>query len=84
MATTMNELKKYRMLAGGQWVEPASGAWFESVNPYTAEPWALVPRGTQADMRSRRGRREVRVLRGRMAQADGHARAASCCAASPN
>jgi (Z)-2-((N-methylformamido)methylene)-5-hydroxybutyrolactone dehydrogenase len=50
MATTMSELKKYRMLAGGQWVEPASGAWFESVNPYTAEPWALVPRGTKADV----------------------------------
>jgi aldehyde dehydrogenase (NAD+) len=50
MATTMSELKKYRMLAGGQWVEPASGAWFESVNPYTAEAWALVPRGTKADV----------------------------------
>ena len=50
MATTMSELKKYRMLAGGEWVEPASGAWFESVNPYTAEPWALVPRGTKADV----------------------------------
>ena len=25
MATTMSELKKHRMLAGGQWVEPASG-----------------------------------------------------------
>ncbi|HEX4003496.1 MAG TPA: aldehyde dehydrogenase [Candidatus Acidoferrales bacterium] len=46
----MSELKKYRMLAGGQWVEPASGAWFESVNPYTAEAWALVPRGTKADV----------------------------------
>lgn len=50
MATTMSELKKYRMLAGGQWVESASGAWFESVNPYTAQPWALVPRGTKADV----------------------------------
>lgn len=50
MATTMSELKKYRMLAGGQWIEPASGAWFESVNPYTAQPWALVPRGTKADV----------------------------------
>jgi len=50
MATTMSELKKYRMLAGGEWVEPASGAWFESANPYTAQPWALVPRGTKADV----------------------------------
>jgi (Z)-2-((N-methylformamido)methylene)-5-hydroxybutyrolactone dehydrogenase len=50
MATPMSELKKYLMLAGGQWIEPVSGAWFESVNPYTAEPWALVPRGTKDDV----------------------------------
>ena len=46
----MAELKKYRMLIGGQWVEPASGAWFESMNPFTGQPWALVPRGTKADV----------------------------------
>ena len=46
----MSELKKYRMLIGGQWVEPASGAWFESVNPYTAQPWALIPRGGKGDV----------------------------------
>ncbi len=50
MATTMSELTKHRMLAGGQWVEPASGVWFESMNPYTGQPWALVPRGTKADV----------------------------------
>jgi len=46
----MSELKKHRMLIGGQWVEPASGAWFESVNPYTAAPWALIPRGGKDDV----------------------------------
>ena len=46
----MSELKKHRMLIGGQWVEPASGAWFESVNPYTAQPWALIPRGGKDDV----------------------------------
>ena len=46
----MSELKKHRMLIGGQWVEPASGAWFESVNPYTAQPWALIPRGGKGDV----------------------------------
>jgi aldehyde dehydrogenase (NAD+) len=46
----MSELKKYRMLIGGQWVEPASGAWFESVNPYTAQPWAVIPRGGKDDV----------------------------------
>jgi aldehyde dehydrogenase (NAD+) len=42
-------LKKYRMYIAGEWVEPASGEWFESYNPYTAEPWALVPRGGAED-----------------------------------
>jgi (Z)-2-((N-methylformamido)methylene)-5-hydroxybutyrolactone dehydrogenase len=43
-------LKKHQMLIGGKWVDPASGEWFESVNPYTAKPWALVPRGSKADV----------------------------------
>jgi (Z)-2-((N-methylformamido)methylene)-5-hydroxybutyrolactone dehydrogenase len=46
----MSELKKHRMLIGGQWVEPASGTWFESVNPFTAAPWALIPRGSKEDV----------------------------------
>jgi acyl-CoA reductase-like NAD-dependent aldehyde dehydrogenase len=46
----MSELKKHRMLIGGQWVEPASGAWFESLNPFTAAPWALIPRGGKEDV----------------------------------
>jgi (Z)-2-((N-methylformamido)methylene)-5-hydroxybutyrolactone dehydrogenase len=46
----MPDLKKYKMLIGGQWTEPPSGAWFESTNPYTAAPWALIPRGNAADV----------------------------------
>jgi aldehyde dehydrogenase (NAD+) len=42
-------MKKHRMLIGGEWVEAASGEWFESMNPYTAKPWALIPRGGKAD-----------------------------------
>ena len=48
----MSELKKHRMLIAGQWVEPASAMWFESVNPYTAAPWALIPRGNREDVDS--------------------------------
>jgi len=43
-------MQKYRMLIGGEWVEPQSGEWFESVNPFTAAPWALIPRGNAADV----------------------------------
>jgi (Z)-2-((N-methylformamido)methylene)-5-hydroxybutyrolactone dehydrogenase len=43
-------MKKHLMLINGQWVEPASGSWFESINPFTAAPWALIPRGAKEDV----------------------------------
>jgi len=39
----------YRMLIGGEWADAASGARFETVNPYTGKPWATIPRGAAAD-----------------------------------
>jgi (Z)-2-((N-methylformamido)methylene)-5-hydroxybutyrolactone dehydrogenase len=41
---------KYQMLIGGEWVDPASGEWFDSINPFTAAAWAQVPRGSKADI----------------------------------
>ena len=41
---------RYRMFIDGAWVDAASGETFESYNPYTARPWALIPRGGAADM----------------------------------
>ena len=46
----MSELVKYRMHIGGAQVDPAGGEWFESFNPYTGKPWALIPRGNAADV----------------------------------
>jgi aldehyde dehydrogenase (NAD+) len=43
-------MKKHKLLIAGEWVEPQSGEWFESVNPFTATPWALVPRGSKPDI----------------------------------
>jgi len=42
-------LPRLRMYIGGEWVEPASGAYLETVDPFTARPWALVPRGNAED-----------------------------------
>ena len=42
-------LEKFRMHIDGAWVEPASGGYFESFNPFTAQPWALIPRGNAED-----------------------------------
>ena len=41
-------MKKYQMLIGGAWTDPASGEWLESVNPFTAAPWALIPARLQS------------------------------------
>src|SRR5262249_35380349 len=43
-------MKTHRMLINGRWVDSASGECFESVNPFTAAPWALVPRGDKEDV----------------------------------
>ena len=43
-------MKKYLLHIGGQAIAPASGEWFESFNPYTGQPWALIPRGNAADV----------------------------------
>ena len=43
-------MKKYLLHIGGQAAAPASGEWFESFNPYTGQPWALIPRGNAADV----------------------------------
>jgi aldehyde dehydrogenase (NAD+) len=43
-------MNKHRMLIDGGWVDAISGEWFESINPFTAQPWALVARGAKADV----------------------------------
>jgi len=45
-----SELEHFRMLIGGKAVGAASGATFESHNPYTGRPWAVVPDGGPEDV----------------------------------
>jgi aldehyde dehydrogenase (NAD+) len=40
----------YRHFIDGEWRDPASGTWFETLDPYSGEPWARIPRGTAADV----------------------------------
>ncbi|MEZ5591892.1 MAG: aldehyde dehydrogenase [Gammaproteobacteria bacterium] len=42
-------MQRYQLYIDGQWCDPASGDWFESFNPYTGKPWALIPRGNEVD-----------------------------------
>jgi len=42
-------VNKHQMYIGGEWVAPSSGEWFESYNPFSGEPWALIARGNARD-----------------------------------
>ena len=43
-------MKKHQMLIGGAWVDPAGDSWLESVNPFTGQAWALIPRAGKEDV----------------------------------
>ena len=42
-------MKKYQLWIDGKPEDPAMGEWIDTVNPYTGEPWAKIPRGTAED-----------------------------------
>lgn len=44
------EVRKYKMLVGGEWVDSLSGETFESINPYTGRVWAQVPKAGEQDI----------------------------------
>jgi acyl-CoA reductase-like NAD-dependent aldehyde dehydrogenase len=44
------EPRRYRMYIDGDWVDAQSGETFETVDPYTGETWAVVPRAGAADV----------------------------------
>lgn len=50
MNTAMQSLEKYKMCINGAWMESASGDYFETDNPYTGQPWALIPQGDEDDV----------------------------------
>jgi aldehyde dehydrogenase (NAD+) len=50
MDTATGSLTQYKLYIDGQWVDSASGQQFESHNPYTGKPWALIPRGNAEDV----------------------------------
>jgi aldehyde dehydrogenase (NAD+) len=43
-------MQRYQLFIDGQWRDPAAGRWFETSNPYTGQPWALIPRGDADDV----------------------------------
>jgi acyl-CoA reductase-like NAD-dependent aldehyde dehydrogenase len=48
---TMSEvMKTYQHYINGAWVEPASGQYFDTDNPYTGEVWAQIAKGNTEDV----------------------------------
>jgi (Z)-2-((N-methylformamido)methylene)-5-hydroxybutyrolactone dehydrogenase len=42
-------LPTFEILVGGKWQPSATGDYFETDNPFTGAPWALIPRCGEAD-----------------------------------
>ena len=45
-----DEVREYKLLVGGEWVEACSSKTFESVNPYTGRVWATAPEAGEEDV----------------------------------
>jgi aldehyde dehydrogenase (NAD+) len=43
-------MDRYQMYIDGRWTDSASGATFETENPFTGRAWATVPRGNADDV----------------------------------
>ncbi len=46
----MTDIQTCKMLIDGVWVDAEDGNTFESVNPATGNPWALIPEATASDV----------------------------------
>ena len=45
-------MKRYQLKINGQTLDPQSGEWFESQNPFTGEAWAEIPKCNAHDVNS--------------------------------
>lgn len=43
-------MKKYQLFIDGKYVDPFHSEWIDTVNPYTGQAWARIPRGTVEDV----------------------------------
>ena len=46
----MVSLETFEMLIDGAWVGASDGRTFESLDPASNAPWALIPEATEADV----------------------------------
>lgn len=41
--------QRYQLYIDGEWRDPANGEWLDTVNPYSGDVWAQIPRGNGDD-----------------------------------
>ena len=46
----MDDIRGYKMLIDGAWVDALDKGQFDSINPSTSEVWARIPEATEADV----------------------------------
>src|SRR6476660_3932925 len=50
MLDRTTQLKTYQTYIDGRWIDAASGKTFETFDPYTGQPWALIPECDKVDV----------------------------------
>ena len=50
MTGSDGRLKRFQVFIDGQWRDPASGQWIESINPATEEAWCEIPNCQEDDV----------------------------------
>ena len=43
-------MNRYQHFINNEWVNPHSGEWFDSLDPFSGEPWAQIPKGDATDV----------------------------------
>jgi aldehyde dehydrogenase (NAD+) len=43
-------MRQYKMMIDGQWVDASNSERFKTINPFSGEAWATIPRGTRDDV----------------------------------
>jgi acyl-CoA reductase-like NAD-dependent aldehyde dehydrogenase len=43
-------MKTYQLFIDGEFVDPVSGQWIDTIDPYRGEAWAQIPRGNAKDV----------------------------------
>ena len=60
MTSTTAHTQAYELPIGGTWTPASSGGTYDTLDPFTGEPWATVPEGTAGDVdRAVRAAREA-------------------------